>query len=219
MKKAILFDLDGTLVDSLPDIAAAMNRSLTKAGLPTFPTKDYLMKVGNGVFKLTERSVGERTDLFDTVLRYYRADYAENCAVDSRPYPGIPEALEDFKSMGLKVCCLSNKDETDVKKVLGYCFPGFAFTVTRGRRDGVPLKPDPAAALSILEEIGVTAEEAVFVGDTLMDVSCGKNAGITSIGVTWGFRPGEDVLTYGADHIADSAEDLIRIVRELRERE
>ena len=218
MKKAILFDLDGTLVDSIPDIAAAMNRSLEKAGLPTFPTKDYLMKVGNGVFKIVERSIGERTDMFDTVLGYYKKDYAENCAVDTYPYPGIPEALEAAAAMGLKVCCLSNKDETDVIKVLDHCFPGFVFTVRRGRRDGVPLKPDPTAALSVLEETGVTPEEALFVGDTLMDITCGKNAGIETIGVTWGFRAREDVLTYGADHIADSAEELTALLQEIGER-
>ncbi len=213
MKKAILFDLDGTLVDSLPDIAASMNRSLVKAGLPTFAVADYRLKVGNGVFKIVERSIGERTDKFDQVLNDYKADYAQNCAVDTYPYPGVADTLKAAAAMGLKVCCLSNKDEKDVVKVLRFCFPDFEFAIMRGRRDGVPLKPDPAAALSILEELGVSPGEALFVGDTQMDVSCGKSAGIESIGVTWGFRTREDVMTYGADHIADSAGELTEIIR------
>ena len=215
MKKLIVFDLDGTLIDSIPDIGAAMNRSLEKAGLPGFPVDAYRMKLGDGVLKLVERSVGDHPELFGQVLKLYMEDYSAHCAVDSFAYPGIPEALDALRQMGLKVACLSNKDERDVHAVLSGCLPDFPFDLSRGRREGVPLKPDPAPALEILRECGCTPGESLFVGDTPMDILCGRNARIETIAVTWGFRDARTLAECAPDHTVGSAQELTALVRRL----
>ena len=155
MFQSAIFDLDGTLINSLPDIAGAMNRSLAKCGLPGFQVEDYRLKVGNGVFKIAERSVGGRLDLMPQVLSYYMKDYAENCCVDSFVYPGITEALEQMASAGLSLSVFSNKDQGDVERVMRHYFPGITFVCIRGRQEGVPLKPAPDGAVRIAQELGV----------------------------------------------------------------
>ncbi len=212
MKKGVIFDLDGTLINSLPDIAAAMNRSLAKFGLPVHEENSYKYKVGNGVIKLTERSVGERTELLDQVLAAYMADYAENCRVNTFAYKGVPEMLQGLLDRGMKIGVLSNKDQADVDKVLAHYFPTIAFTVTRGRVEGVPLKPDPAAALLIAQDMGLTPAECWYVGDTSMDMNCGNAAGMETVGVLWGFRPREELVASGARELIAEPEELLRLV-------
>ena len=209
MKKAVIFDLDGTLINSLPDISAAMNRSLEKFGLPGFDEEVYKYKVGNGVIKIAERCVGEHTELMQDVLSAYMADYARNSRVNSHAYKGVPEMLEGLIQRGLKVCVLSNKDQSDTENVLAYYFPGIAFAAVRGRVEGVPLKPDPAGALLIARELGIKCGECWYVGDTSMDMNCGNAAGMETVGVLWGFRPREELVASGAKHlIADPLEML-----------
>ena len=133
MKRCVIFDLDGTLTHSLPDIAAAMNRSLKKFGLPTFEESAYKYKVGNGVLKLTERCVGERRDLYQQVLEAYKADYSVNNQVNSRTFLGVPEMLKTLCENGVDVCVLTNKDQADAERVLGHYFPDVRFSVIRGR--------------------------------------------------------------------------------------
>lgn len=211
-KKAIIFDLDGTLINSLPDIAASMNRALKASGLATFETQDYRMKVGNGVFNLAKRSVGDRTDCLDAVLSAYMKDYAENCAIDTFVYPGVADMLDGLNARGLKVCVFSNKDQADVEKVLARYFPGFPFAAIRGRVENVPLKPDPAGALLMAEALNTAPGECWYSGDTLMDMRCGNGAGMTTIGVTWGFRPRSDLVENHARFIVDTPEELLKIV-------
>ena len=212
MKKGVIFDLDGTLINSLPDISAAMNRSLAKYGLPGFEEADYKYKVGNGVIKIAERSVGERTDLLQPVLEAYMADYAQNSRVNSYAYKGVPEMLQGLIDKGLKVCVLSNKDQADVEKVLAYYFPTIAFAVARGRVEGVPLKPDPAGALMIAQDLGIAPSECWYVGDTSMDMNCGNAAGMETVGVLWGFRPREELVASGARELIAEPEELLRLV-------
>ncbi len=211
MKKAVIFDLDGTLVNSLPDISASMNRALKKAGLPGFAVEAYKYKVGDGVLKIAERSVGDRMDLFDRVLADYMADYAVNCRVDSYAYEGVADAMKTMISRGLRVCVLSNKDQADTENVLAYYFPDIAFSVVRGRVEGVPLKPAPDGALRIAAQLGVAPEECWYVGDTSMDMRCGNAAGMETIGVLWGFRPREELVANHARHLAAAPGELTAI--------
>ncbi len=212
MKKGVIFDLDGTLINSLPDISAAMNRSLAKFGLPGYEENSYKYKVGNGVFKLAERAVGQHTELLDQVLEAYMADYTVNCRINTYAYKGVPEMLQALIDKGMKVGVLSNKDQADVDKVLAYYFPTIAFTVIRGRVEGVPLKPDPAGALLIAQDMEVLPSECWYVGDTSMDMNCGAAAGMETIGVLWGFRPREELVASGARELIAEPEELLRLL-------
>ncbi|MBQ9262766.1 MAG: HAD family hydrolase [Clostridia bacterium] len=213
MKKGVIFDLDGTLINSLPDISAAMNRSLAKFGLPGFEENAYKYKVGNGVFKIAERSVGERTELLEDVLHAYMEDYAQNCRVNSYAYKGVKDMLHGLIGQGLQVCVLSNKDQADTEAVLAYYFPGIAFAAIRGRVEGVPLKPDPAGALLIAQQLGLTSDEIWYVGDTSMDMNCGNAAGMETVGVLWGFRPREELVASGAKHLIANPQELLELTR------
>ena len=213
MYQSVIFDLDGTLLNSLPDIAGAMNRSLAKVGLPGFAVEEYRMKVGNGVFKIAERSVGERTDLLPQVLSYYMADYAEHCCVASFTYPGIPEALKALSDAGLSLSVFSNKDQADVEKVVRHYLPGLSFAAVRGRREGVPLKPAPDGALLIARQLSLSPERFLYVGDSMMDMRCGAAAGMATVGVTWGFRGREELSQNGARYLIDRPEELLSLIR------
>ena len=211
MKKAIILDLDGTLVNSLPDISAAMNRSLEKHGLPPFPEDSYRYMVGKGVFHLTRCAVNGQDDRFDEVLKDYMADYSENCLVNSYAYSGMREALLTLPEKGFSLCVFSNKDQADAEQVVHFCYPDIQFACIRGRNDGVPVKPDPAGALLIVSGLGIRANECWYVGDTSTDMQCGNAAGMETIGVLWGFRTESELLESGACHIAKCPADLVRI--------
>lgn len=213
MKKAVIFDLDGTLINSLPDIAGAMNRSLRRFGLPEHPEDSYRFMVGNGVFKLTERAVGADGSQLQNVLHAYQADYAQHCRVNSYVYPGIPELLRELTALGLMLCVFSNKDQPDTESVLSYYFPGVSFAAVRGRTDGVPLKPDPAGALLIAASLSLAPADCWYVGDTATDMRCGNAAGMETVGALWGFRPREE-LAAQAKHLIAAPLEMLRLVKE-----
>ena len=212
MKKCVIFDLDGTLVHSLPDIAAAMNRSLRKFGLPIFEESAYKYKVGNGALKLTERCIGEHKELYQQVLDAYRADYAVNNQVNSHAYKGVPEMLKALIGKGVDVCVLTNKDQADAERVLSHYFPGIGFSVIRGRMEGVPLKPDPSGALVIAGLVGVEPAECWYVGDTSTDMNCGSAAGMETVGVLWGYRPREELTANGAKYLVSEPREIVDLV-------
>ena len=212
MRKCVIFDLDGTLVHSIPDIAAAMNRSLQKYGLPVFEESAYKYKVGNGVLKLTERCVGEHKELYQQVLDAYKADYAAHNQVNSRAFKGVPDMLKALCEKGVDVCVLTNKDQSDAERVLAHYFPDIAFSVIKGRTEGVPLKPDPAGALLIAETLGLTKDDCWYVGDTNTDMQCGNAAGMETIGVLWGYRPREELTANGARHLVSEPEEIVDLV-------
>ena len=212
MKKAIMFDLDGTLINSLPDIAAAMNRSLLKNGLMPFDENAYRYMVGDGVINLSLRVTKQCPEKQQSVLQDYMADYAQSCAVETHPYEGIPEMLHTLSDAGFLIFVFSNKDQQDVEKVCAHYFPGFAFTAVGGRRENVPVKPAPDGALKMLETYGLSPEECWYVGDTNTDMRCGTNAGMDTIGVLWGFREKEELIETGAKYLADKPADILTIL-------
>ena len=207
-----IFDLDGTLINSLPDIAAAMNRSLSACGLPVFQVEEYRLKVGNGVFKIAERSVGARTDMLDRVLALYMKDYAAHCCEHSYVYEGIREALEKMSQAGLRLAVFSNKDQHDVESVIHSYLPQIPFDTLRGRQEGVPLKPAPDGALQIAREWGIPPEKILYVGDSLMDMDCGGSAGMVTAGVTWGFRDREELIAHHAKYLVDRPAQLAELI-------
>lgn len=215
MIKAVLFDLDGTLVNSLFDLGASTNYALEKMGFPTHETEKYKYFVGDGMAKLIERALPEskrdketiKTTL-DIFMEHYRAHYVDKTV----PYDGISELLD--KLTGVKKAVISNKADEMVipltKKLLGD-----RFDIVCGKREGYPTKPDPTLTLEIIGELGVEPKECIFVGDSGMDMAVAKNSGCVAVGVLWGFREKEELLANGADYIISSPDEILHILEEL----
>ncbi len=194
--RGVIFDLDGTLVDSLGDIAAAMNRSLAARGFPTHPVDAYRTFIGEGVQKLAERALppGQQQEKA-ALLQAYQADYAENLLETSAPYPGIPELLDALSARAIPMAILSNKPDAPTRRMVETLLGKWHFRAVAGERPGVPRKPDPAAALELARAMEVAASAVSFVGDTLVDVSTARAAGMRPLGVLWGFRAREVAAT------------------------
>lgn len=213
--KAAVFDLDGTLTNTLNDIATAMNRSLRIHGLAEFTVDEYRYLVGDGAKKLAQRAVRDRQDLAESVRREYQAYYQEHTLVTTKPYPGIPELLKTLTDQGIQVCVLSNKPHADTCGVVRHFFPEIPFAQIRGQVEGVPVKPDPTGALLIARALGLSPDEFVYLGDTNVDMRTAVNAGMHPVGVTWGFRPAEELAQAGAEHLINHPRDLLGFVTEL----
>lgn len=201
--RAALFDLDGTLTNTLEDIANAMNRSLRLHGLAEFPVNDYRYLVGDGVRKLAERTCRGRTELEDSVRREYQAYYQAHAQVATAPYDGVPEMLQGLRERGIRLAVFSNKPHADTCRVVAHYFPDVPFEVVRGQIEGVPVKPDPAGALAIASEMSLRPEEFLYLGDTAVDMRCAVQAGMMPVGVLWGFRAAEELLEAGAQMLLE----------------
>jgi phosphoglycolate phosphatase len=215
--RAAIFDLDGTLVDSLADIAAAMNHSLTLHGLPTHPAADYRHFVGEGVMVLVRKATpGGDEQLHASVLAAYRAYYADHLFDQTRAFPGIPAMLARLAAEDVRLAVLSNKSDTFTKRLVEGLLPGVPFTAVYGERPGMPRKPDPTAALEVAAELGVAPADCAFVGDTPVDMNTARNAAMYGIGVTWGFRSAEELRAHGARALATTADELLATLRAAR---
>ena len=208
--RAVLFDVDGTLINSLADIGNAMNRTLAAFSLPEWPLENYRMMVGNGARKLAERAIGDKQDLLEEVLALYRQDYSEHNTVQSAPYAGIPALLRALCEAQFKLTVLSNKPDADTKRMMAHYFPDIPFSAVAGQRDGVPLKPDPAAALRIADQIGIAPESFLYLGDTSVDMLCARRAGMLPVGVLWGFRTERELRENGAEILLSHPLDLLK---------
>lgn len=210
MYKAILFDLDGTLTDTLQDIADAMNRALRLHGLPEWPVEAYRYLVGDGAKVLSERCVRDQLPLAPAVLKTYQAYYETHNLVETRPYAGVTEMLHALAAQGMILTVLSNKPDTDTKTVVRHFFPDVPFQVVRGQVEGVPIKPDPTGALRVAEEVGAAPEDFLYLGDTAVDMCCARAAGMHPIGALWGFRTAQELADSGAEILAAMPEDVLR---------
>lgn len=208
---AALFDLDGTLLDSLHDIGAAMNHALAAQGLPPHPLADYRRFVGEGVRVLVSRAVPAGHDaLHAPVLAAYKAFYAEHQLDHTRPYPGVAELLARLRREGVKLAVLSNKPDADTKRLVEALLPDVRFGAVYGERAGVPRKPDPTSALAVAAELGVAPGDCAFIGDTAVDMDTARAAGMYGVGVTWGFRDAEELQAHGARVLARTADELLQ---------
>lgn len=209
--KLAIFDLDGTLLDTIADLAAATNFALAHYGLPTHKEEEYKFFVGNGINKMLERALpkDKRNEEYITKLRSQFVPYYDVHNSDlSRPYPGMVELLKELQRNNIAIGVASNKyQEAAVKLVLQF-FPGIDFALILGQREGVPSKPDPTIAYEIIEHTGIAKEDTVYIGDSCVDMQTGKNAGITTVGVSWGFRPKAELESYNPDFIADDTDEL-----------
>jgi phosphoglycolate phosphatase len=216
--KLIIFDLDGTLLNTISDLAHSTNHALEKNGFPAHPIEAYKYFVGNGINKLFERALpeGEKTEENITKIRKSFLPYYDNHNTKyTEPYEGVPELLHILKSKGLKMAVASNKYQQATEKLINKYFPEISFTSVLGQREGIPAKPDPSVVFEILKIAGIPTAETLYVGDSGVDMKTAINSGVTSIGVTWGFRPRSELETNGAVYIADSTTDILNLIDQL----
>lgn len=214
MRNFVVFDLDGTLLNTIPDIAAAMNRVLFRFGLPQFPEDSFRAFTGNGARVLTQRALAGREELLDQVYPAYLNDYARNNRVNSAPYEGIPELLRRLNETDIGVIVYSNKDDPDTREVIAHYFPDIVFAGVQGSRRDLPLKPDPTALKALMETLGLAPEEGLYLGDTVTDMQCAKAAGIYAVAALYGFQPREELETQHPDAMIGKPLDLLGIIRQ-----
>lgn len=213
--RLLIFDLDGTLLDTIGDLAVACNAMLALRGLPQHGYDDYCRFVGNGIMRLVERALPEPLRSPENVasaradfIRYYTA----HIDTRTRPYEGIPELLDELVRRDVRLAVASNKFQAGTALLVERFFPSVRFEAVLGQREGVPLKPDPAVVEEILALAGVPREEAIFVGDSGTDILTARAAGIRSAGVSWGFRDRTELIEAGADRLVDRAEQLLEML-------
>jgi len=210
--KGIFFDLDGTLVDTIEDIAASMNRALKHRGFPEHSPDAYKEKVGWGVKRLAFLSLPEDAQDEETAA-LVAADsarfYAEAPLVHSRPYPGIPELIGELGRKKLKMVVLTNKPDPVARKVIAGVFPQGTFSIVRGEVTGKPRKPDPACVWEMVIEMDATPADIIFVGDSEIDMETAASSGCFPLGVSWGYRPRSVIEEAGARRIIDKPEELL----------
>jgi phosphoglycolate phosphatase len=210
---AILFDLDGTLADSLADLANATNYALTQLGCPTHPPESYRYFVGDGARELCARALPQdKQNLADETLRLMREHYDVHCFDLTKLYPGIPELISALAERHLKLAVLSNKPDIFTKRMIIHYFNPSPFTIVRGQLPNVPLKPDPTAALQIAQELGMPPAQWLYLGDTNTDMRTASSAGMHAVGVLWGFRDREELIESGAEHIVARPEQVLSLL-------
>ena len=217
--RCVLFDLDGTLVDTIADIAISMNRALESRGFPARKEEEYSALVGRGIRNLARDCLppGERSGQhIDQVTEAASRFYQEKPVVHSRPYPGIPELLAALSRLKVRCAVLSNKPDAVTRLVISGLFPPGSFDLVQGEIPGVPRKPDPSAAWDILVSLGCTPRETVFMGDSEVDMETARNIGCFPLGVSWGFRSPELLQKAGAARIIQRPEELLSLITETR---
>lgn len=193
--KAYIFDMDGTLVDSLESIAYFANKALEKFGLKTIPVERYKHLAGNGAATLVKRMIKENNgdeSLFEKVSYEYNTTYDNDFLYLTKPYDGVLEMLSKLKSQGCKTAIISNKPHSTAKKISDELF-GDLIDICFGKRDGYPVKPDPESVNEIIGILGVDKKDCIYIGDTITDMETGKNAGLYTVGVLWGFRDEDEI--------------------------
>lgn len=216
MIKAVLFDLDGTLVNSLYDLADASNYALTVKGYPTHETEKYKYFVGNGMPNLMERilpseerSAEKINELLDIFLGYYKEHYLDKTVV----YEGIIPLLKALKAQGITVGVVSNKADGMTQLIIEKLLDGY-FDIVQGKLEGFLPKPDPALTLLVMSKLGVKPDECIFVGDSGMDAALGVNCGAVPVGALWGFRTKEELIENGAEYTIDNPLTLLDILKD-----
>lgn len=215
MIKLVIFDLDGTLVDSISDIALSCNKALRKNGLSEYPMEDYKQFVGSGVKKLIERVIEKNSydrtliaKVFDDFMLFYKANMIEM----SKPYIGIIEMLRKLRDRNIMLGVASNKFDSGTKMVVKTLFNEFEFKAVFGQRENIPPKPSAHTILEIMRICKVNNDECLYVGDSDVDMKTANNAMLRSIGVTWGFRTKQELIENGATYIVDKPNEIIDIL-------
>ncbi len=215
MKQLVIFDLDGTLLNTIGDLAACCNQVLEARELPTHTNDEYCTFVGNGIQKLVERALPEklRTEEYVAQVKAEFVEvYTQNIAVHTEPYKHIVELVKRLKSNDVTLAVASNKFQKGVEKLVAHYFEGIHFAAVLGQRPNVPLKPSPQIVRDILQITSFTPDKALYIGDSATDMQTATAAGIDSVGVTWGFRTREELEQCGAKHIVDDPLQILELI-------
>lgn len=217
MMKLVIFDLDGTLVNSIYDLADSVNSILKGNGYPIHETDKYYYFVGNGTRKLCERAIPEdkRNDAeIDRIHELFLKHYSENYLNKTVLYDGVKATVKALIESGVKCAVASNKTDIFTNEIIDAFFEKNTFCCVSGKRDGFAAKPDPKIVYDILKKTGTDKQDAIFVGDSNVDIMTARNAGIKSVGCLWGFRTYEELEEAGADYIINEPADLLKILQE-----
>lgn len=213
--KAVIFDLDGTLLNTLEDLADSMNCVLKRNRLPEHNLAAYRYFVGDGIEMLVRRAlpfeVASEND-FQRFVREMKSEYASRWLLKTRPYPGVPEMLAAFAAAGIAMAVLSNKPDDASNEIVKSLLPNIDFRIVLGATPERPKKPDPSAALEIASRLGISPEDFLFMGDTSIDMQTACAAGMFPVGALWGFRPAEELIASGAKVLAAEAQNLIPLI-------
>lgn len=216
MKRLVIFDLDGTLLDTIADLGAATNYAMTQMGFPTHSLDDYRFKVGNGITRLIERALPQDSRDEATVSRareHFLAYYGDHNTEMTHPYPGIPELLTELTGNGINIAVASNKYHEATSRLIVTYFGTLPWAAVEGHRAGRPTKPDPHIVADILGITSIRPEDTLYVGDSGVDIDTARNASIESVGVTWGFRPESELIDHGADHIVNNPRQILQFIK------
>ena len=213
MFQTVIFDLDGTILNTLEDLAAAGNWICRKHGWPEHTVEEYRQLVGTGMWNLLclLSPMGEADPALEEALADYMEYYGQHCMEKTMPYPGIPQLLEELRSRGKKLAVYSNKGDRFCGELVEHYFPG-VFHLIRGKVDGVPVKPDPIGLGLVMDALGAEQATTLYVGDSNVDMETARNGHLVSCGVTWGFRGQKELQEAGAVHLADTAEELLALI-------
>ena len=211
--KAVIFDLDGTLLDTLEDLADAGNNVLAALGYPTHPVESYKQFVGDGVAVLVKRVLGpEGQHDFDKAIELMRAEYARHWKVKTRPYPGITELLDGLAARRVPMCVFSNKPDRFCQLTVEHFFGRWDWAVVMGETEAIPRKPDPTGAMAIAEILNIAPKDFLFLGDSPMDMQCALGAGMNPVGATWGFRERATLEAAGGKVFIDEPGELLGLL-------
>ena len=211
--KQWIFDMDGTILETLEDMCASVNVTMNHVGYPRRTMDEVRRFVGNGAAKLIERCMpaGAEDPRYPAALEFYRAYYDAHAQIKTGPYPGIPELLNQLSREGVRLAVVSNKPDEAVRALTERYFPG-VFPVAIGNRDGWATKPAPDSVYEAMRLLGARRESTVYVGDSDVDVDTARNTGLDSIIVTWGFRDEDFLLAHGAQHLAHNTDELYEML-------
>lgn len=215
--KAVIFDLDGTLLDTLGDLAAAVNRVLAARGYPTHETDAFRWFIGDGSAKLMERALPpaeRRPEIHQPCLQALLADYNKNWHDITQPYDGIEALLDYLADRQVTMAVVTNKPHQFTGVMIDYYFKNACFDPVFGQREGIPKKPDPQQALAAARSMAVPPEQCIFLGDSAVDMETATRAGMAAVGAGWGFRPVDELRTAGALTVLDHPLDLIRFLEQ-----
>lgn len=210
MKKLVIFDLDGTLLDTIADLGDACNFALRSLGYSEHAMSTYNYMVGNGVRKLVERAEPDADpETVDRLLTLFREYYDQHSTDRTKPYPGITELLRALTDRGVAVAVASNKYQAAVERIISHFFPDIPFVAVMGQTDTRPVKPDPSIVFAILNEHPTPKAEVLYVGDSNVDIETARRACVESVGVAWGFRPVSELRNAYADHIVSDPDEIL----------